>query len=150
MESVLVHVVKFLRVEDMVRLNGSRTVWDHFWFWYCKRCKEKDYLNALKRVYYNNSRRAIVSYCIAQNWSKFSVNDQMQILCTRKHIMYYFIAIVVKHGRSIVYKYNKYIDSLRTKTKQERRARMKWMISSWQILKGSRNDIFRRQALFIK
>lgn len=150
MDKILIYVVPFLRVEDVLRVSCSKTVWDHFWFYYHKRCGEKKYLEDLKQIYYNNSKRAIVSYCIVKNWSRLSVTDQMQLLCTRKHILYYFIGLVVKHGKSIVYKYNKHIQQIETKNRYQRNARIKWMISSWQLLRGSRNDIFRRHALLIK
>ncbi len=145
----MVHVVRFLDVEDMVRLNATTDMWNEFWHYYHRRQPDKDYLNRLKRVYYGHTKRAVVSHRLQTVLSKYNVSDQMETLRCRKTILYYFVAMVVKMGPSIVYKYNQYADRWRVANRHDRTTRIKWMLSSWDILRGSRNDIFRRQCLTV-
>ena len=154
MQTIIHYVVPYLNVNNMLRISEAckHDAWDTYWYYYRQQFpkSEQMYLDKLKATFYNNSQRTISAHSIAKNWSQFTLQDQFQMYSTRNTILLYFIAIILRNGKSIVYKYNKFVNNMITHNRYEKRVKLNWMLSSWQVLKGSRNDIFRRQTLSVK
>lgn len=157
-ENAIIHVTKFLTLKDMLNvtssclfLNLNDDIWNHFFFEYkSKLCnKEKIFMEKLKFAFYGNTKRTVISYHIKNMWSRWSITDQMQCYSTKKIILLYFIAMVLQNGKKILYTYNKYMDQLNIKNKYMKSKKIRWSLSTWEILRGSRRNVFRRKYLSV-
>lgn len=150
------YVTNFLTLKDMFRvtstchfLNNDKDIWMYFCFYYKQRLNQsnKNYFNKLKLVLYGNEKKALMSYHIMYLWSKISIPEQLECFSNRKMIILFFIALTLKRGKSIIYKYNRHVKSLDTLSRWDRTNKIRWMCSTWEILRGSKNNVFRRKYL---
>lgn len=155
-ENGLWYVTNFLSMCDMFRLtstchflNNDKDIWMYFCFYYKNRLKEtdKNYFNKLKLVLYGNDKKTLSAYYIMNLWTKISIPEQLECFSNRKVIILFCIALMLKRGKSILYKYNRHVQSINTISRWDRTNKMRWMCSTWEILKGSKNNIFRRKYL---
>lgn len=150
------HVTNFLTLKDMINvtstchfLNNDKDIWMYFCFYYKQRLNKsnKNYFNKLKLVLYGNEKKALMSYHIMYLWSKISIPEQLECFSNRNMIILFFIALILKHGKSIIYKYNRHVKSINTLSRWDRTNKTRWMCSTWYILRGSKNNVFRRKYL---
>tara|TARA_B100001248_G_C27392240_1_gene463148 strand:- start:1461 stop:1943 length:483 start_codon:yes stop_codon:yes gene_type:complete len=155
-ENGLWYVTNFLTMHDMFRLtstcqivNNDKDIWMYFCFYYKNRLKENDknHFNKLKLVLYGNDKKTLLAHYIMKLWSKMSIPEQLECFSNRKVIILFCIALMLKRGKSILYKYNRHVKSINTISRWDRTNKMRWMCSTWEILKGSKNNIFRRKYL---
>ena len=108
---------------------------------------DKNHFNKLKLVLYGNDKKTLLAHYIMNLWSKMSIPEQLECFSNRKVIILFCIALMLKRGKSILYKYNRHVKSINTLSRWDRTNKMRWMCSTWEILKGSKNNIFRRKYL---
>ena len=151
-ENMLLYVTAFLSVKDVIHLTSTCVslytydeIWQFFYYYYKERLcvKQRKQLKTLNYIYYGKYKTSIYSFYVKKIWSRFSIEDQIQCFANRKIIVLYFIAIMLEHGKKIIYNYNRCIKNNHIKS----RTKIKWMCSSWEILKGKRTKLFRRNYL---
>ena len=153
-ESSLIFVTKFLTLKDVIALSSTchslhryDELWEYFYYNFYTQLptEERKYLQKLKYLFFSSNRNAITAYNIQKLWRPLSIPDQLECFGTRKTILLYLVAAMVKHGKSIIKAYNKYMSGMNGTSKNK----VRWMCSSWEILKGSRRRVFRRNYLSV-
>ena len=155
-DNAFIYVSKFLTVKDMLSVtstcsyfNSDETLWSYFFYYFRLRLNtnEQIFLNKLKFTFYGNNKVAITSYNVQRLWSQWSIPDQLECYSTRKIILLYFIASILKEGKNILYEYNKYMNHVEVRNRYQRRNKIRWSLSTWEILNGNRKHLFRRKYL---
>jgi len=152
-ESGLIYVAKYLAVNDLFALASTchnlytyDELFGYFYHGLVLRLPvaERKYLQKLKYTFFCSDRKAITAYTLQKLWKCLSIQDQMECYSTRRTILLYLVAVMVRHGKDIIAAYNKHINSLQYTNK----SKLRWLCSSWEILKGRRR-VFRRNFLTV-
>ena len=143
-------VTKFLTVKDMCVMESTCKyvkqdvdIWEYFYRF--QRLRSDDYdgqhLEHLYTIFYNNPRKAVKALHMRKLWEKYSFQEQMECLQNSKIIKMYLISLWARHGKSAVQMIRNYLNANRCK------ARMRWMVPTWDMLQGKSNHFFRRNYL---
>lgn len=151
-DHAIVHVTKYLSFGEVLWLSTTCTslyrfddLWMYFLF-YLKQCvssSERIYINKISYALFCRCKPTCIAFCLYKKMQRIPKYEHLNCLCTRKNILLFLVASVLKNGRDCLYEYNTFIDESRICNKNK----MSWISSSWEVLNGNRQNIFRRNFL---
>ena len=151
-DHAIVHVSKYLYISDVLGLSSTCTtlyrfdeLWMHFLFYLKQRLSsfERIYMNKISYTLFCRCKPTCIAFCLYQKMQRIPKYEHLNCLWTRKNILLFLVASVLKNGRECLYEYNTFIDE----THICNRNKMSWISSSWEVLNGNRQNIFRRNFL---
>ena len=151
-DHAIVHVTRYLSISEVLRLSTTCTtlkhfdeLWMHFLFYLKQRISssERIYLNKISYSLFCRCKPTCIAFCLYRKMQRIPKCEHLQCLSTRKNILLFMVASVLKNGRACLYEYNMVIDETRGCNKNK----MSWLSSSWEVLNGNRQNIFRRNFL---
>lgn len=151
-DHAIVHVTRYLSIYEVLRLSTTCTtlyrfdeLWMYFLFYLKQRVSssERIYMNKISYTFFCRCKPTCIAFCLYQKMQPIPKGEHLNCLWTRKNILLFLVASVLKNGRECLYEYNTVIDETRICNKNK----MSWISSSWEVLKGNRQNIFRRNFL---
>ena len=108
-DHAIVHVTRYLSISEVLRLCRTCTtlsrfdeLWMHFMFYLKQRVSssERIYMNKISYTFFCRCKPTCIAFCLYQKMQRIPKCEHLNCLSTRKNILLFLVASVLKNGRA--------------------------------------------------